>query len=129
VYVLWALPSVGWLMLCSAWARSKVFLWAVAIPVVSGLLVWWFDIMGLFNQSTAWFWTHVVLRSLGSVIPATSLTADMTQLAGMSAHDMDVMHLGQTYQALGTANLWIGVAVGAALLAATAWLRRWRNDD
>ena len=35
LYVLWALPSVGWLLLCSAWARSKPFLWAVALPVAT----------------------------------------------------------------------------------------------
>ncbi len=33
VQVLWALPTVGWLLLCSCWARSKPFLWAVLIPV------------------------------------------------------------------------------------------------
>lgn len=29
VYLVWALPTIGWLMMVSAWARSKVFLWAV----------------------------------------------------------------------------------------------------
>ncbi|HWJ93709.1 MAG TPA: hypothetical protein VNT33_03240, partial [Telluria sp.] len=33
VYALWSLPTVGWLLLCSAWARSKPFLWAIMIPV------------------------------------------------------------------------------------------------
>ena len=41
---LWALPTVGWLMFISAWARSKPFLWAVAVPVVVGILVGTFDI-------------------------------------------------------------------------------------
>src|SRR5690606_1027796 len=27
VYALWALPTVGWLLMCSAWARSQPFLW------------------------------------------------------------------------------------------------------
>jgi len=39
VYLLWALPAVGWLMLCSAWARSKPFLWAVLIPVLASVMV------------------------------------------------------------------------------------------
>jgi len=39
VWLTIALPTIGWLMLCSAWARSKPFLWAVGIPVAAGLLV------------------------------------------------------------------------------------------
>ncbi|MEO7199793.1 MAG: ABC-2 transporter permease, partial [Dokdonella sp.] len=49
VYAIWALPTVGWLMLCSAWAPSKPFLWAVMIPVFAGIFVSWFDLMQLFN--------------------------------------------------------------------------------
>src|SRR5690606_38995968 len=36
VYALWAMPTIGWLMLCSAWARSKPFLWAIMIPLFAG---------------------------------------------------------------------------------------------
>src|SRR5690606_9056358 len=64
IYVLWALPTAGWLMLCSAWAKSKPFLWAIAIPVVTGLLVTWFDLMGAFNTGSVWFWENIVVRSL-----------------------------------------------------------------
>src|SRR5690606_14427191 len=39
VYALWALPTVGWLLLCSSWARSKSFLWAVVPPLLAGILV------------------------------------------------------------------------------------------
>src|SRR3546814_18604506 len=64
LYVLWALPSVGWLLLCSAWARNKPFLWAVALPVASGLLVSWFGIMALFDLPTTWFWKNIVHSGL-----------------------------------------------------------------
>ena len=36
LYALWALPTAGWLMLCSAWAKSKPFLWAIVLPVGAG---------------------------------------------------------------------------------------------
>ncbi|MGH8076652.1 MAG: hypothetical protein ACREPE_04920, partial [Lysobacter sp.] len=49
IYALWALPTVGWLMLCSSWAKSKPFLWAIMIPVFAGIFVTWFDLMQLFN--------------------------------------------------------------------------------
>lgn len=129
VYVLWAMPTVGWLLFCSAWARSKPFLWALAVPVATGLVVWWFDIMGLFNQSAAWFWTHVVVRGLFSVAPGGSLTADLHNLSVDKSNQLGVLDLAQTYQALGTANLWIGVLAGATLIAAATWFRRWRDDS
>src|SRR4249919_3732456 len=52
VYALWSLPTVGWLMLCSAWSRSKPFLWAVMIPLFAGIFVSWFDLMNLFDLQT-----------------------------------------------------------------------------
>src|SRR5690606_178290 len=39
VYALWAMPTIGWLMLCSSWARSKPFLWAIMIPLFAGIFV------------------------------------------------------------------------------------------
>ncbi|MFS6583537.1 hypothetical protein WHJ83_14245, partial [Staphylococcus aureus] len=45
LYALWALPSAGWLLLCSAWARGKPFLWAAALPVAVGLMLGWFNLM------------------------------------------------------------------------------------
>ncbi|MDE2271538.1 MAG: hypothetical protein KGJ94_06085, partial [Xanthomonadaceae bacterium] len=41
VNAIWALPTVGWLLLWSAAARSKPFLWAVVIPIVAGVLNLW----------------------------------------------------------------------------------------
>ncbi|OZB58892.1 MAG: hypothetical protein B7X39_15400 [Lysobacterales bacterium 14-68-21] len=132
VYVLWALPSAGWLLLCSAWARTKPFLWAVVLPVASGLLISWFGIMGLFNLPTSWFWREVVVRGLFSVFPggsftATNGTAHTLTINGESG--LDVLNLGHSWAAIGTLNLWIGVAVGAALIAGAIWFRRWSDDS
>jgi ABC-2 type transport system permease protein len=129
LYVLWALPSVGWLLLCSAWARSKPFLWAVALPVATGLLISWFGIMGLFNLPTSWFWGNVVQRSLFSVFPGTGSLFGGTPHDISSINGLNVLDLGSTYQLLGSTDLWIGVLVGAALLAGAVWFRRWRDDS
>ncbi|HEY8587868.1 MAG TPA: hypothetical protein VIL60_14240 [Rhodanobacter sp.] len=133
LYVLWALPAVGWLLLCSAWARSKPFLWAVALPVASGLLVSWFGLMGLFNLPTSWFWSNVVQRGLLSVFPGTGslFGADGESMAShiTNSPGTDFMNLSNTWQLLASPNLWIGVVVGAALLAGAIWFRRWRDDS
>jgi ABC-2 type transport system permease protein len=132
LYVLWALPSVGWLLLCSAWARNKPFLWAVALPVATGLLVSWFGIMGLFDLPTTWFWKNIVQRGLLSVFPGTgSVFGHNGNIAHSVAGNpgMDFMDLSSTYQLLASPNLWIGVVVGLGLLAGAVWFRRWRDDS
>jgi ABC-2 type transport system permease protein len=128
LYLLWALPSVGWLLACSAWARTKPFLWAIALPVATGLLVTWFGIMGLFNLPAGWFWENVVARGLLSAFPGASLIGSHELVHG-GHDDLSFMNLGNTYQLLGSANLWIGVAFGAGLIATAIWLRRWRDDN
>jgi ABC-2 type transport system permease protein len=127
LYLLWALPSVGWLMACSAWARTKPFLWAIALPVATGLLVTWFGIMGLFNLSAGWFWQNIVARALFSAFPGASLIAS-DGVIHTGNNNLDFMNLGNTYQLLGSVNLWIGVAAGAALIAAAIWFRRQRDE-
>jgi len=132
VYVLWALPSAGWLLLCSAWARTKPFLWAVVLPVAAGLLTTWFGIMGLFNLPAGWFWREIVARGLFSVFLGGSFVVSHGSPRAVTFDDggnLDVMSLGHTWSALGSANLWIGVVVGAALIAGAIWFRRWRDDS
>jgi len=133
LYALWALPAVGWLMLCSAWARSKPFLWAIAAPLVAGLLVTWFNIMGLFNLSSGWFWHHVVQRLILSVFPGSNLVFDSQQgqaMAALGTHDSSsILTPGTSLMLLSSIELWIGVAVGAALLAGAVWYRRIRDDS
>lgn len=133
LYALWAMPAIGWLMLCSSGARSKPFLWAVAVPVVLGLLVSWFGIMGLFKLPTAWFWGNVVQRVLLSVFPGSALVFDKHGLANMSGLDdgnpLAAISPIHTYGLLASPNLWIGVAAGAVLIAGAIWFRRVRDDS
>ncbi|MDE2308963.1 MAG: ABC-2 transporter permease [Xanthomonadaceae bacterium] len=130
LYFLWALPAVGWLLLCSAWARNKPILWAVALPVATGLLVNWFGLMGLFDLPTTWFWRNIVQRGLFSVFPGTgSVFGHQGHIAVIGHSGMDFMDLGNTYQLLASTNLWVGVVVGLGLLAGAIWFRRWRDDS
>lgn len=132
VYAVWALPTVGWLMLCSAFAKSKPFLWAVVIPVLSGVLVTWFDLMQLFSLKTGWYWSHVVARLLGSALPGADI------LFRGAAQDFENMNGPEDFAALLSASnawaglasidVWIWAAAGAAMIVAAIRLRRWRED-
>ena len=130
LYALWAMPTIGWLMLCSSWARSKPFLWAIMIPVFAGIFVTWFDLMQLFNLETIWFWKNIVARSLLSVAPGTWFdVASFGPIQGDGPSAVSsALSLRSIYSVLLTPQLWIGVLAGAAMIVGAIRLRRWRDD-
>lgn len=137
VYALWALPTAGWLMLCSAWARSKPFLWAVLLPILAGVLVVWF---GIFNgdgpQNDArggWFWEHIVVRALTSAWPGSHVLGyvdtpylDRLDDSPNALYGIDGVIGG--LHLFATPSLWIGALAGAAMIYAAIRLRRWRGE-
>jgi ABC-2 type transport system permease protein len=131
VYALWSLPTVGWLLLCSAWARSKPFLWAIMIPVFSGIFVSWFDFMQLFNLESSWFWKNIVARVLLSTAPGSWVEAarfDNPQHTDGPAAVIPLINPATTWSTLLTPQLWIGVLAGAAMIVLAIRLRRWRDE-
>lgn len=130
VYAMWALPTVGWLMLCSAWAKSKPFLWAIMIPIFAGIFVSWFDLMQLFDLETGWFWKNVVARSLLSVAPGSWF--DAAQLGDVDVDGPQAIHsvlsLRTMYSVLATPQLWVGALAGAVMIFGAIRLRRWRDE-
>lgn len=129
VYALWALPTVGWLLLCSAWARSKPFLWAVMLPVFAGIFLSWFDLMPALDLDSGWFWAHVVARLLLGTFPAM----DLVYREGFGDHESpaSVLHdlsAAGTLQSLAMPELWIGAIAGAAMIFGAIRLRRWRDE-
>ncbi len=131
IYALWALPTIGWLLMVSAWARTKPLLWAIGVPLMTGVLLSWANSMFRFDWNMGWFWKDIIARLLGSVIPG----AWVGQL-GRSLPTEDAMRdpnalselLMQSWQLLGGVNIWIGVAVGAAMIYAAIRLRGWRDE-
>lgn len=132
VNLVWALPTVGWLMLCSAWARSKPFLWALAVPLGAGIVVSWFSLMDLVGFDHAgWFWRHIVVRMLLSVFPGTWLADDPALLAhGKDASDLyNVLSLGHMYGQLARPDFWIGAIAGLLMIVLAIYLRRHRDES
>ncbi len=131
LYAIWALPTVGWLMFCSAWARSKPFLWALLAPLAAGVIVSWFGLMGQFNLGSGWFWKNVVARMLLSLIPggwirdATTINDEPKDPSVI----LDHIGLAHNYATLASPDLWIGAIAGVVLITAAIWLRRWRDDS
>ncbi len=129
LYLLWALPTVGWLLLCSAWSRSKPFLWAVILPVAVGIVIGWFNLLGTLNVSNSWYWRDVAARILGSVFPG-GWFRHVPGIGGNNVTELlSSLSVSRAYTALASPNLWIGVAAAVVMLAGAIWFRRWRDDS
>ncbi len=117
VYILWALPTVGWLMMVSSWARSKVFLWAVGAPLlIMGITKWATHLYSL-TWNIDWFNKYVVMRSLVGLVPGNWLgfariEPDTFKHAN-GALDMGAL-MTQSWMTLASPSVWIGAAAGVA---------------
>lgn len=132
VQVLWSLPTIGWLMFCSAWAHTKPFLWAVLVPVLGCVIISMLNILPGLDLPLDTLWYVVAFRGLLSVVPGTWMaTTGHDNFVGgdvRTTPDMiDQLPLSQSWQTFATADLWIGVVVGAAFIAGAIYLRRWRE--
>ncbi|MEG2806325.1 MAG: hypothetical protein RSA25_19395, partial [Stenotrophomonas sp.] len=127
VYALWALPSVGWLLLCSAWAKTKPFLWAVMLPLFAGIIVSTTHLMGAFGSTSGWFWKNIVGRLLLGTLPGSDVFYRTDQLrAVIGDRDNLVAALAPSNQllALSLPEVWIGAAVGVVFIILAIRLRR-----
>lgn len=134
VNALWALPTIGWLLLVSSFARSKPFLWALLVPVAIGVLLTWLDALKLFDLESWNYWVHVVMRGLLGVAPGSFIAhqalADLSSITDASENIELVDTLGWTLmgQALTSTSLWVGAVLGGAMIVVATRLRRWRDE-
>ncbi|QGZ42295.1 ABC-2 type transport system permease protein [Pseudoduganella flava] len=137
VYALWALPAVGWLLLVSAWARSKPFLWAVGVPLLTMALLAWAEKGLRLGIDSGWLVQKFIGRLLISVAPGTWLMADNVI---HRARDLDIaanvrgpvaasdLIFQSSWAAVATPETIIGALAGIGMIAAAIWLRRRREE-
>jgi ABC-2 type transport system permease protein len=136
VYILWALPTVGWLLLVSSWARSKVFLWAVGVPLITLVILKWFNfLVSQYSDSVIdvdWFTENVIVRGLGGLIPGIWMQLGGVSSAVLHAHGEQGIDVGSvlatSWMTLAQPGVWIAAAAGVAMLFAAVRLRRWRDE-
>jgi len=132
IYVMWSLPTIGWLMFCSAWARTKPFLWAVLIPILGCVMASMMGILPMLHVNHNAIWYTVVYRGLLSVLPGTWLpvlseSAPPMQIDG--AQDLaNAIQLNDAWRIFQSADIWIGAAIGVVFIVAAIYLRRWRDE-
>lgn len=131
VYVLWALPTVGWLLMVSSMARSKVFLWAVGTPVIGSLLLLWAEKVLQFGFDAGWIASHITNRILLGVVPGSWLVFSKdTVTLEHEAHKLALPDtiFNASWQTLGGVSVWIGAAAGVAMIAVAVYMRRHREE-
>jgi ABC-2 type transport system permease protein len=118
VGVLWYAPFAAYLLVVSAWARRSPFLWAT-VPVVLAPLL---ERMAF---GTTYLWKLLAYRTYGiwqTLFPYPHL--------GHGRADALASVFGQLRfgAAFSDVDLWLGLAVTAALVFAAIRLRRYRDD-
>ena len=133
VYMAWALPTIGWLMFCSAAARSKPFLWAVLVPVLACVVISMTTILPGVDIAHDRVWYTLAYRGLLSAVPGAwfpTISGVVDTSGAINTPDdlAGAINLARSWQAFASADLWIGAVVGVALIAAAIRLRRWRDE-
>jgi ABC-2 type transport system permease protein len=124
---LWSLPMIGWMLLCSAFAGQRPFLWAVGVPALTGLMLAWLGLLKVFRDGVEFYWQHIFLRLVTSAVPGSWMWFD----GKVSALDFDPGTTSTLPWVLSAAQVlfanpatWIGALIGAALLVAAIEVRR-----
>jgi len=119
--VLWYAPFAAYLLLVSAWARRNAFLWAALPPVLAPLLE-------RLAFGTRYLW-HLIGYRIGGIWQTLALGHERILSHNMRLHSLGSL-LGELNfrGAFTDIDLWLGVAVAAALVFAAARIRRYRDD-
>jgi ABC-2 type transport system permease protein len=133
VYILWALPTAGWLLLVSSWAKSKVFLWAIGVPLFAAVLLKWLDyLLGMTSGTTInadWIISNVLEALMLGLIPGTWFGHAGSALPQPTSSGVPLLPmLTYSWSTLAKPALWAGVVAGVAMIAGAIRLRRWRDE-
>lgn len=124
VQALWYAPVDGWLLLVSAFAKRGVLGWAVLPPALvvlaERLLLGSRHALDLIRHRLVGGF-ELAFRGDGHGALVNSGNVTISNFPSLG----DIATPGRL---LAAPSLWIGIAVGVALLAGAVWLRRWRDD-
>ena len=130
VNAVWALPTIGWLMLVSAWARGKPFLWAVLVPLTCGVMLTIFDAMSSLAIPDTWYWNEIFWRGLGSVFPWSFDPTGAFRFGINVTRDTsagELVSFSSLFAVMTSFKTLLGAAIGAAMIAGAVYMRRYRE--
>ncbi|AXI83820.1 ABC transporter permease [Xylella taiwanensis] len=135
IQLLWSLPTIGWLMFCSAWARTKPFLWAFLLPILSCIMITILEAMPGVRLPLFNIWYMLVYRGLLSIVPLSWWPQKVSEYNAYPKQDPDnfvnlllQLQPGHNVHIYNSSDLWIGASVGIALIIAAIYLRHRNNE-
>jgi len=128
VNALWMLPSFGWLMLASSFARGKAFLWALVPPILLGVASNMSDLMQAFSLPSSWIWVHVVARVLPIGVLRIDGDDDVSNIGGIQfGRNGPQIEWSDITSMLANPETWIGVVAGVVMIGLAIHFRRTRE--
>jgi len=119
--LLWYAPIAAYFLLLSVWARKLVFLWAVVPLAAIPLLEWVFLDSHTFGR--------FLLDRFGGYVPLMH-AEHAFQKGGENFPRVDAIFASVDLSGIfKTPDMWIGLAVAAALTYATIRIRRYRDES
>jgi ABC-2 type transport system permease protein len=119
--MVWYSPVVAYLMLASAWAPKGPFLWAVLPPVAASV----FERVVLGSQYAGVFIADRLFGLYRLLSPDEPTGPDMESTT-IRLSDIDLAASLKDFYT--SPDLWLGVIAAGLLLAATVWVRRYRDE-
>lgn len=127
LYAMWMLPTVGWLFVVSAFARTQPALWAIAIPLATGSIAQFLLSLAGWDAYAHAMWSVLFARLLLSVVPGSWLWQPMSGLDIKAVEGSN--WILNSWQLFSAPSLWIGAFAGILMIAMAIRLRRWRTAD
>jgi ABC-2 type transport system permease protein len=123
---LWVLPIFAWFLFCSAFAKQRPFLMAMFIPGMTWAVFGALDLSKLltFSDTTGiagFVKTHFFVRLVSAFSPVEGLKLSDEGLK-------NPLDFAPMLDRLTSTPMLVGLVIGLALLGATAYVRRYRED-
>lgn len=126
-YFVWALPTVGWFLLVSSMASSRVFPWAVGIPILSTLIIAFLNSALKLNLDMLWIVKNLLARLITANLPGSWLLdlspAELDTLALQSVGGNMIAN-SIPYIRWTSASLWWGLLFGLAMMMIAIRVRK-----
>ena len=121
-YMVWALPTVGWFLLVSSMASSRVFPWAVGMPIMLTLILTFLNGILKLNLDIVWVVKNLLARLIIANVPASwVLDLSPPQMALIGPKSLHVIAVDVPWSG---ASLWLGAVFGIALILIATRVRK-----
>jgi ABC-2 type transport system permease protein len=128
VQMLWAMPIYGWLMFCSSFSKRRPFLFAVFVPLILSLSIYWINVLTfkffdfeMFRKPLNYIGHAMFPYGSGSF---SNGTFDMSNIEDGSTITMIVNNM---LNSVSSVEILYGLIFSIVMVTVSIWVRRYRN--